>query len=221
MYFLVDFENVRSGGLRGVDYLDNSDYLTIFFSNAAHSCENRYLEDIERSGRHFDTCKLKNTEKNGLDFYIATRVGEFYGTGHKDRVAIISKDQGYKAVRDYWDVRLPANNKIIISPSVERSLIASNDNSDRVKRLKNQLSGVDIDVFQARYEERMKLQELLKQIFGDTDYASKMPEIQDMVEEGKTPKVIYLNSLHRFGKKQGLEIYSRIKPMLYPKAAQA
>ena len=93
MYFLVDFENVRSGGLRGVDYLEESDYLTIFFSNAAHSCENRYLEDIERSGCHFDTCKLKNTGKNGLDFYIASRVGEFYGTGHKERLAIISKDQ--------------------------------------------------------------------------------------------------------------------------------
>ncbi len=26
-----------------------------------------------------------------MDFYIATRVGEFYGTGHKDRVAIISE----------------------------------------------------------------------------------------------------------------------------------
>ena len=49
MYFLVDFENVRSGGLRGVDYLEETDYLTIFFSNAAQSCENRYLEDIERS----------------------------------------------------------------------------------------------------------------------------------------------------------------------------
>lgn len=80
MYFLVDFENVRSGGLRGVDYLEESDYLTIFFSNAAHSCENRYLEEIEKSGCYFDTCKLKNPGKNGLDFYIATRVGEFYGT---------------------------------------------------------------------------------------------------------------------------------------------
>lgn len=221
MYFLVDFENVRSGGLRGADYLEDSDYLTIFFSNAAHSCENRYLEEIERSGCHFDTCKLKNTGKNGLDFYIATRVGEFYGTGHKDRVAIISKDQGYKAVRDYWDVRLSANNKIIISPSVERSLIASNDNSDRVKRLKNQLSEIDIDVFQAKHEERMRLQEILRQIFGETDYASKMSEIQDMLETAKVPKIIYLNSLHRFGKKQGLEIYRRIKPVLYQNAAQA
>lgn len=221
MYFLVDFENVRSGGLRGVDYLEDSDYLTIFFSNAAHSCENRYLEDIERSGCHFDTCKLKNRGKNGLDFYIASRVGEFYGTGHKDRIAIISNDQGYKAVRDYWDVRLPANHKIIISPSVERSLIASNDNSDRVKRLKNQLSGIDIDVFQARYEERMRLQKILRQIFDETDYASKMLEIQDMMETAKAPKIIYLNSLHRFGRKQGLEIYRRIKPVLYQNAAQA
>ncbi len=221
MYFLVDFENVRSGGLRGVDYLEESDYLTIFFSNAAHSCESRYLEDIERSGCHFDTCKLKNTGKNGLDFYIASRVGEFYGTGHKERVAIISKDQGYKAVRDYWDVRLPSNNKIIISPSVERSLIASNDNSNRVKRLKEKLAGVDIDVFQARYEERMRLQEILRQIFCGTDYASKMPEIQNMMETAKTPKVVYLDSLHRFGKRQGLEIYRRIKPVLHQNVALA
>lgn len=218
MYFLVDFENVRSSGLRGVDYLEDSDYLTIFYSDAAHSCENRYLEEIERSGCHFDTCKLIHTGKNGLDFYIATRVGEFYGAGHKDRVAIISKDNGYKAVRDYWDVRLPSNNKIIISQSVERSLIASNDNSDRVKCLKEKLAGVEIDVFQARYEERMKLREILRQIFGGTDYAGKMPEIQKMMETGKTPKVIYLNSLHQFGRKQGLEIYNQIKPVIYQNA---
>lgn len=221
MYFLVDFENVRSGGLRGVNYLEENDYLTIFYSNAAHKCENRYLEDIERSGCHFDTCKLKNIGKNGLDFYIATRVGEFYGTGHKDRVAIISKDQGYKAVRDYWDVRLPSNNTIIISPSVEKSLITSNDNSDRVKRMKNELSGVDIDVFQAKYEERMRLQEILRQISSETDYASKTSEIQNMMEAAKTRKIIYLDSLHRFGKKQGLEIYRRIKPVLYQNAEQA
>lgn len=220
MYFLVDFENVRSGGLRGVDYLDKSDYITIFFSEAAHSCERRYLEEIEESGCHFDICKLQNTGKNGLDFYIASRVGEFYGAGHKERVAIISKDQGYKAVRDYWDVRLPSNKKIIISPSVERSLIASNDNSERVKRLKGKLASVDIDVFQAKYEERVKMQQLLQQIFHETEYENKMAEIQDMVETTKSPKIVYLNSLHRFGRNQGLEIYRRIKPMLYQNMAQ-
>lgn len=79
---------------------------------------------------------------------------------------------------------------------------------------------MDLDVFQAKYEERARLKELLRQIFGETDYAGKMSEIQDMMETGKTPKIIYLNSLHRFGKKQGLEIYSRLKPVLYQKTAK-
>lgn len=217
MYFLVDFENVRSNGLRGVDYLDKDDYLTLFFSAAAHSCENRYLEEIEKSGCAFDTCKLVQTGKNGLDFYIATRVGEFYGNGHNDRIAIISKDQGYQAVRDYWDVRLPSNKKIILSPSIERSLIASNDNSARVKRLKSKLAGVEIEVFQAKYEERKRLQKILENLFGETAFADRMNEIQEMVEIGKSKKIIYLDSLHRFGKKQGLEIYDHLKPFLYQK----
>ena len=66
MYFLVDFENVRSNGLRGAEYLDKNDYLTLFYSSAAHSCENRYLEEIEQSGCVFDTCKLVKSGKNGL-----------------------------------------------------------------------------------------------------------------------------------------------------------
>lgn len=215
MYFLVDFENVRSNGLRGTDYLDKNDYLTLFFSSAARSCENRYLEEIERSGCAFDICKLVKTGKNGLDFYIATRVGEFYGKGHDDRVAIISKDQGFQAVRDYWGVRLPSNKKIILAPSIERSLIASNDNSERVKQLKNKVNGVDINVFQAKYEERKRLQKVLEQIYGNTIFANKLNEIQELLETGENKKVIYLNSLHRFGRKQGLEIYDRLKPVLY------
>lgn len=215
MYFLIDFENVKSSGLRGADFLEENDRVTLFFSSASHNCENRYLEEIEQSGCTFDTCKLIKTGKNGLDFYIATRVGEFYGSGHNDRVAIISKDQGFQAVCDYWGRRLPSNKKIILSPSIERSLIASNDNSDRVKRLKSKLNSVDIAIFQAKYEERRRLQEVLQQLFGTTVFADKLNEIQELLETGNGKKVIYLSSLHRFGKKQGLEIYDRLKTILY------
>lgn len=107
---------------------------------------------------------------------------------------------------------------MILSPSIERSLIASNDNSERVKRLKNKLNGVDIDIFQAKYEERKRLQEVLRQIFGTTAFADKLGEIQELIETGDNKKVIYLSSLHRFGRKQGLEIYDRLKPVLYQKA---
>lgn len=220
MYFLVDFENVRSNGLRGAAYLEESDCLTIFFSNAARSCETRYLEEIEKSGCQFDTCKLINPGKNGLDFYIASRIGEFYGSGRRDRAVIISKDQGFKAVRDYWEMRLPPDKSILIAPSIEQSLIASNDNTERVKILKRNLAGVEIDVFQAKYEERMKLRKTLQNVFRGSELADKMPEIQTMVETGKAPKIIYLDALRRFGKKQGLEIYQRLKPVLHSEILQ-
>ena len=133
-------------------------------------------------------------------------------------MAIISKDQGFHAVRDYWDMRLPSNKKMILSPSIERSLIASNDNSERVKRLKNKLNGIDINVFQAKYEERRRLQEVLTEIFGETIFADRLSEIQDLLENGENKKIIYLSSLHRFGRKQGLEVYDRLKPILYQEA---
>lgn len=53
MYFLVDFENVHSEGLRGVEFLKKSDSLTLFFSQAAHVCESRYLKEIVDSGCSF------------------------------------------------------------------------------------------------------------------------------------------------------------------------
>lgn len=76
MYFLIDFENVKSSGLRGTDYLEEADFLTIFYSDTVHNCERRYLHEIEKSGCEFDICKLKQVGKNGLDFYIASRIGE-------------------------------------------------------------------------------------------------------------------------------------------------
>ena len=56
---------------------------------------------------------------------------------------------------------------------------------------------------------------MLQQLFGTTVFADKLNEIQELLETGNSKKVIYLSSLHRFGKKQGLEIYDRLKTILY------
>ena len=214
MYFLIDFENVKSSGLRGTDYLEEADFLTIFYSDAVHNCERRYLHEIEKSGCEFDICKLKRVGKNGLDFYIASRIGEFYGTGHKEQIAIVSKDTGFNAVCDYWSIRLPENKKVIVAPSIERAMIASDERSNRVKTLKSETAGANIGVYEARYRERRKLRELLKELFGESEYANQIPEIQEMLKTEKTLKATYLGSLHRFGRKQGTVIYSKIKPLL-------
>lgn len=46
----------------------------------------------------------------------------------------------------------------------------------------------------------------------NTPYENKIEEIQNMIEgKEKNAKVIYLSSLHLFGKKEGLEVYRKIK----------
>ena len=73
MYFLVDFENVHSEGLRGVEFLQKGDYLTLFYSKAANVCEQRYLKQILNSGCTFDTCNLPAND-SALQYVGFTRL---------------------------------------------------------------------------------------------------------------------------------------------------
>ncbi len=105
MYFLIDFENVGSEGLKGAEYLLKEDTVIIFFSRACEQIHQGCLHQIMESFCRLDICKLKKTGKNGLDFYIATKAGEIFGSGYLGKAAIVSRDQGFMAVRDYWRCR--------------------------------------------------------------------------------------------------------------------
>ena len=63
----------------------------------------------------------------------------------------------------------------------------------------------------ARYEERMKIRRILEKEFADTAYEEKLGAIQGLMEKGAGKKILYLDSVKTFGKKDGLEIYRRIK----------
>lgn len=79
VYFLIDYENVRNLGMRGTEYLLSSDYVIVFYSESSPNMELRHLNDIQNSGCGFEVCKLLTKRKNGLDFYIATKVVELFG----------------------------------------------------------------------------------------------------------------------------------------------
>ena len=105
MYFLIDFENVGNEGLRGAQYLLKEDAMIIFFSQACEQIGQRCLRQSMDSFCRLDNCKLKKTGKNALDFYIAAKTGEIFGSGYPGKAAIFSRDQGFAAVRDYWNSR--------------------------------------------------------------------------------------------------------------------
>ncbi len=190
MYFLVDFENVRNLGMRGTEFLLRSDCVVLFYSDAAPAIEQRHLNNIQLAGCGFETCKLLKKRKNGLDFYIASKAGALFGAERCQNLVIVSNDSGFQAVRDYWQDRSGTKHRVALSESIEHGILAAKENSER---------------------ENIKLRRALEAAFEGTEYSGRLQEIQELLRPGTSPKIIYLDSLKRFGRKAGQEVYRLLK----------
>lgn len=212
MLFLVDYENVGNMGMKGCHYLNASDHVIIFYSEAKMHMERRLLEDITNAGCAFEICKLCKRGKNALDFYIASRLGELFGSGYEETAVIVSHDNGFQAVRDYWDKRAPHKRRVLVSNCVEDGIVSGNENSDRTKELRHLRENLTIGGYFDDYTQKLRMREAIKNLFDGTEYEEMTGEIQKLLEEKKkTPKIIYLNCLHSFGRDRGLAIYNRMK----------
>ncbi|MCI8573297.1 MAG: hypothetical protein HFF89_02575 [Oscillibacter sp.] len=211
MYFLIDFENVKNAGMQGTEYLENSDHVIIFYSAAVPNMEARYLEEIKASGCTFEVCKLIKPHKNALDFYIATRLGEIYGNGYNGSLAIISRDDGFHALRDYWASCAAVQHQVLICDSIERSIISANKPNQRTALIHARLKSTDIGNFYSAYAESIHLRRQLDEAFAGTAFSARTGEIEELLKNGKTPKIIYLDALRRFGRRDGLTVYNTLK----------
>lgn len=212
MLFLIDYENVGNAGMRGCACLNEQDHVVIFYSDAMKNMEQRFLEDITVSGCVFEICRLCKTGKNALDFYIASRLGEMAGNGYDGIAVIISRDSGFQAVQDYWANRALHRRRILLASCVEDGIVKGNENNERTKELKRQRMSLSIGSYYSAYMERMRMKHILQNLFRGTEYEGLTAEILCLIEnKPKAPRTIYLNSLHAFGKKDGLAIYQMIK----------
>lgn len=213
MYFLVDLENVHEAGMQGSGYLNQEDKLILFYSDSAPTLETRYLEDIQESGCEFAICKLKKARKNALDFYIVTKLGEIFGSGYSGIVAIISQDDGFRSAKEYWSQCSQPARTVVLGESIERAIISANLRDQRTQMIHQRTKKLEIASFYAAYKENRRIREALEALFEGTEYQSRIGEIEALLNGGKdqSPKVIYLNALHRFGRRDGLAVYRQLK----------
>ena len=70
---------------------------------------------------------------------------------------------------------------------------------------------LDLQTEYGRYEERKRIANEITDLFSGTDYEALISQIVDMVISTDKPKILYLTSLKSFGKKDGTEVYRKIK----------
>lgn len=207
MHFMIDYENVRAAGFYGKEYIDSDDYVTVFYSDAASSIEKGIWMTLCDSECSIEVCKLVKTGKNGLDFYIASRVAEVIADGYEDAIVIVSADKGFKAIQDYWRCRGKHSGRIVLSKDIVSGINSSNENSNRRKTIVENCKMISIGKEYNKYSEKCQCRMRVRELLTGTEYAELWLEISMIIIEASTRRDIYLSMLKRFGRKDGLQIY--------------
>lgn len=212
-HFMVDLENTNSSGLVGGKYLEPTDSITLFYSESCSKVEQGLLRDIFDSGCTVETCKLFKTGHNALDFYIASRIGTLFGGGYTGRVAIITKDKGLMAINHYWQQCVTPRRHVVLKPNLEQAILAmGEDGSPRTAQIKERLESVSLEKELTKHRETQAIRAELEALFQGTEQEDKLGEIMAIIAGQRKPgKVLYLSTLKQFGRKDGLEIYRKLR----------
>lgn len=101
--YLVDFENVRSEGLKGVEELSSEDKVVIFYSQNANSITFDVHTLLRKSSAEIETYHILRGGHNSLDFQLSTYLGYLVMENSYREIVIISKDKGFLCVTNFWE----------------------------------------------------------------------------------------------------------------------
>ena len=121
--YLIDFENVTSAGISGVQKLTKEDKVYIFYTaNAANMSFAAHL-NLLSSPAEIIYYNVSSGGKNALDFQLSSFLGYLISQGKEKQFYIISNDKGYEHVKNFWELSGMADGVTINgSPSVNRTL---------------------------------------------------------------------------------------------------
>lgn len=122
--YLVDFENVSSAGISGIQKLTKEDKVYIFYTaNAANMSFTAHL-NLLSSPAEVIYYNVSSGGKNALDFQLSSFLGYLICQGKEKNFCIISNDRGYEYVKTFWERSgLAADITISGSPNINRALL--------------------------------------------------------------------------------------------------
>lgn len=102
--YLVDFENVRSEGLKGVDRLSEGDKVVIFYSKNAENISFDVHTLLNNSRAEIETFRILRGGRNSLDFQLSTYLGYLVMENCYKKIFIVSQDKGFLCAISFWEV---------------------------------------------------------------------------------------------------------------------
>lgn len=103
-YFLVDYENVKSEGLKGIHKLDENNTVCIFYSRNADKISPEINLNMKESKAEIIYRHVEVGTRNALDFQLSSYLGEVIteNEGKQCKYYIVSKDTGFTSLIPFW-----------------------------------------------------------------------------------------------------------------------
>lgn len=136
--YLVDFENVKSKGLTGIDSLDENDTVIIFYSENSDTISFEMHQKVLTSKAKIEYFKVNVGGKNALDFQLSTLLGYLVAKEAFSHIFIISNDRGFDFLHDFWHGKYVDASKAVVFRTRTISAAvnyAGNNNSEETEEL--------------------------------------------------------------------------------------
>ena len=189
-YFLIDYENVNSAGIKNIPGIGQGDTVIVFYSQ---NCKNVTLDvfnNIEKLNLKFSSKKVNAGTKNALDFQLSSFLGYLISEEkEKSKYHIVTNDNGYEAVAKFWSAenydvdcikintqkKAAAPAKATAKKAKKEKLPVTMASFDEVKQCigkKNDPKAVT-EIFN-RCQTKQEIQSELARYFGDSNKANKI-----------------------------------------------
>lgn len=204
-YYLIDFENVRTDGIKDLKGVSEGDAIILFYSEQCKNISLDVIDSIMKLKVQYSSFKAKVGTKNALDFQLAAHLGYLIGQGNnqESKYYIVSNDKGYDCLCDYWKELDAVVERISLSEDVPEVKAATKAPA-QLNKNKSKVKASDM----ATIDE-------IKKLLSKDD----MPEeVLNIFNQYKT-KVAINNGLAKHFKdsKKASAIYKKLKPLLKEK----
>jgi hypothetical protein len=231
-YYLIDFENVGSGGLKGCDQLKKNDEIHLFYTNNANKIS---LDVFSQRGEAELFVHKVPVKSQSLDMHLVSYLGYLIGTAdEKCAYVIISKDTDFDNIILFWqeerDVMIRRAGRIAPEKKAEKKEEPKPEKKQE-KKPKKKLTDLLLKKQETKPEAEPAPEPAAKKLSPDekTELNNKMQKV--LAKAGKPGEVIayvtsvavkhageqdckqtvYRTIVAEYGETQGRDIYNRIR----------
>lgn len=185
--YLIDYENVKLAGLKGIESLQSDDVVFLFYSENANTLTFSMHKKINLCPAQFNLTEVKTGKANALDFQLVTYLGYLIAMAPKNNYYVVSQDKGFKSACTFWK---------------DRGLNVS---------LVSDLTGRDEDKVESQ------LAKDVRSVVPDKVVADKVTRIITKYKTKQGINNALVREFPSQGNKKASELYKAVKPLLKDK----